>query len=232
MHGAGLKLDTRVNPFPVDADVMKRIRPMQYRDAERVAELHCAAMGNSLWAMLGESFLAALYRALVDSPLFLGFVYVEDGEIKGFIAGSLDTSAMYRFVLRRRAAFVAPQALKGLLKRPAVGVKLLETARYFGVSGADDVPAESLFCSFVPDLRGKRVSGHINKVLFDELSSRGRTHVKVTTEVDNEGANRQLTSWGFEQRGTFRFYGKDMVTYVLDLAASPRVEPVSRHPSV
>jgi RimJ/RimL family protein N-acetyltransferase len=238
VHGAGLADDRasapapRVKPFPLDPEVMGRIRPMQYRDAERVAELHHAAMGNSLWALLGVRFLASLYRALVDCPSFLGFVYVEDGEIKGFIAGSLDTSAMYRFVLRRRAQFVAPAALVGLVRRPNVGVKLLETARYFGVSGADDVPAESLFCSFVPDLRGKRVSGHINKVLFDELYARGRSHVKVTTEVDNEGANRQLQSWGFERRGTFRFYGKDMVTYVLDLAASPRVEPVSRHPTV
>ncbi len=221
-----------VKPFPVDPDVLARIRPMQYRDADRVAELHHAAMGNSLWALLGVPFLASLYRALVDCPLFLGFVYVEDAEVKGFIAGSLDASAMYRFVLRRRGFFVAPNAARGLVKRPGVAVKLLETARYFGVSGADDVPAESLFCSFVPDLRGKRVSGHINKVLFDELYSRGRTHVKITTETDNEGANRQLQSWGFERRGTFRFYGKEMVTYVLDLAASPRVEAVSRHPTV
>jgi hypothetical protein len=221
-----------VKPFPVDPEVIARIRPMQFRDADRVAELHHAAMGNSLWALLGQPFLSTLYRALVDSLPFLGFVYVEDGEIKGFIAGSLDTSAMYRDLLGGRLLFLAPAALRGLVRRPRVGIKLLETARYFGVSGADDVPAESLFCSFVPDLRGKRVSGHINKVLFDELLARGRTHVKVTTEVDNEGANRQLTSWGFVRRGQFRFYGKDMVTYVLDLAASPRVEPVSRHPSV
>ena len=221
-----------VKPFSVDPDVMGRIRPMQYRDADRVAELHHAAMGNSLWALLGQPFLAALYRGLVDCRLFLGFVYVEDNEVRGFIAGSLDTSGMYADVLRRRSLFLAPSAVLGALRRPFVGLRLLETARYFGVSGADDVPAESLFCSFEPNLRGKRVSGHINKVLFDELYARGRTQVKVTTEVDNEGANRQLKSWGFAQRRAFRFYGKEMVTYVLDLAASPRVEPLSRHPSV
>jgi hypothetical protein len=221
-----------IKPFPVDPEVIGRIRPMQYRDADRVAELHHAAMGNSLWAMLGQPFLASLYRALIDSPLFFGFVYVEDTDVKGFIAGSTDTSTMYRWVLRRRGMFVAPAALRGLATRPLLAMKLLETARYFGVSGADDVPAESLFCSFVPDLRGKRVSGHINKVLFDELRARGRTHVKITTEADNEGANRQLASWGFVQRSTFRFYGKDMVTYVLDLVACPRVEALSRHPTV
>lgn len=221
-----------IKPFDVDPEVMGRIRPMQFRDAARVAELHHAAMGNSLWAQLGHRFLTELYKALVDCPFFLGFVYVEDGQIAGFIAGSIDTSKMYRDILRRRIWFMGPAAALGVIRKPRVAKTLLETARYFGASGADDVPAESLFCSFVPNLRGKRVSGHINKVLFDELLSRGQPKVKITTEVSNEGANRQLLSWGFEDTHRFRFYGKDMVTYVLDLAHSPRVQAVSRHPTV
>ncbi len=221
-----------ITPFPVDPDVLARIRPIQYRDAARVAELHEAAMGTSLWARLGRPFLTEIYKALVDSPFFIGFVFIEDGEIGGFIAGSINTSEMYRDVLRRRSMFVAPVALAGLARSPRVAGQLLETFRYFSVSGASGVSAESLFCSFVPGLRGKRVSGHINKVLFDELLARGESSVKVTTEVANEGANRQLLSWGFEDRGRFRFYGKDMVTYVLNLTTCPRVEAVSRHPAV
>lgn len=221
-----------VTPFVVDPQVLDRIRPMQFRDADRVAMLHHAAMGRSLWARLGLPFLGALYRALIDCPFFLGFVYVEDGEIRGFIAGSIDTSMMYHDVLSRRWLFLTPTVAAGLARNPGLFGTLLETRRYSSVSGAADVPAESLFCTFEADLRGKRVSGHINKVLFDELRARGERAVKVSTEVDNEGANRQLLSWGFEDRVRFRFYGKDMVTYVLDLVQSPRVDPVSRHPSV
>ncbi|MBM4365376.1 MAG: hypothetical protein FJ102_04125 [Deltaproteobacteria bacterium] len=221
-----------IKPFPVDEGVMQSIRPMQFRDARRVAELHQAAMGNSLWAMLGLTFLQALYQALVDSPYFLGFVYVEDGRVRGFIAGSTDTSKMYQDIGRRRFMFLGPAAALGILRHPRVSVKLIETYRYFGVSGADEVPGESLFCSFEPDLRGKRVSGHINKVLFDELLARGHRAVKITTEVDNEGANRQLQSWGFRDAHRFRFYGKDMITYVLDLEGHPRLEARSRHPAV
>lgn len=219
-------------PFPVDPEVIQRIRPMQFRDADRVAELHAAAMGRSLWAQLGPRFLGALYRALVDSPYFLGFVYVEEGEVRGFIAGSVDTSSMYRDVFNRRLQFLAPWAVLGVLRRPTLVRHLVETARYTRASGVEQVPGESLFCTFEPELRGKRVSGHINKVLFDELRARGHQRVKISTEVDNEGANRQLQSWGFEAASHFRFYGKDMVTYTLDLLTSPRVEAVSRHPAV
>jgi ribosomal protein S18 acetylase RimI-like enzyme len=223
---------TALSPFPVDPEVLRAIRPMQFRDAGRVAALHRAAMGNSLWAQLGLPFLQQLYQAMVDSPWFVGFVYVEDGDVKGFIGGSLDTAKMYRDIARRRFMFLGPAAAVGALRRPRVVAKLVETWRYFGVSGADDVPGESLFCSFEPQLRGRRVAGHINKVLFDELFARGHEAVKITTEVDNEGANRQLRSWGFEERQRFRFYGKEMVTYVLVFAGHPRVEKASRHPAV
>lgn len=220
-----------MKPFPVDPEVMRRIRPLQHRDAPVVARLHHAAMGDSLWAKLGLRFLHELYEALVDSPFFLGFVYVEEGEVRGFIAGTTDTGALFADV-RRRALFAAPAALVGLIRRPRLVGPLLETARYGDRSGAAEVSAESLFCSFVPHLRGKRVSGHINKVLFDELLARGHGKVKISTEVANEAARRQLESWGFVVVHRFAFYGKDMLTYVLDLSACPRLEPISRHPAV
>ena len=221
-------------PFVVDPEVMERIRPMRYMDAERVAELHHAAMGKSLWARLGLRFLTELYRGLIESPRFLGFVYLEEGLVRGFIAGSTDADAMMTELFRARFLVLGSAAALGLARRPATLVPLLQTARYFQASQDPElrVPAESLFCSFEPGLRGRLVSGHINKVLFDDLLARGHQHVKVTTEVDNEGANRQLTSWGFERRRDFDFYGKRMALYVLDLTRSERVEAVSRHPAV
>ncbi len=226
-------------PFQVDPQVLACIRPMQARDVVRVAELHQAAMGESLWARLGVRFLRELYLGLIDNAHFLAFVYEErvDGvdRVRGFIAGTQDGSAMMGEVFRRRFLILGVMAARGLLRAPGVVRPLLETASYFSASsvdGTEAVTAESMFCSFEPELRGKRVSGHINKVLFDDLLARGHRHVKVTTEVDNEGANRQLRSWGFEDRGRFTFYDKEMVRYVLDLEASDRVEPVSRHPAV
>jgi ribosomal protein S18 acetylase RimI-like enzyme len=220
-----------VRPLEVQPDVMARIRPMQQRDAAAVARQHHAAMGASLWARLGVPFLEALYQALVDSPHFLAFVYEDERGLGGFIAGSTDTSRMYRETLRAHYPALGVAALRGLLRRPRVVAQLLRTSAYFEASG-EDVPAESLFCSFRPDLRGSRISGHINKVLFDELAARGHRRVKITTEADNVGANRQLGSWGFEIDRRFEFYGKAMVRYILDLQGSPRVEPISRHPAV
>lgn len=217
-----------VRPFPVDPAVADAIRPMTPEDADAVARLHAAAMGTSLWGRLGVPFLATLYRALLDHPAFLGAVYVEDARVRGFIAGSEDVSRMFRDTLRRHGRRLLAPTLRGLARDPRAVAPLLQTPLYARRSApADDVAAESLFCSFEPDLRGKRVSGHINKALFDELRARGHRRVKVTTETTNDAAIRQLRSWGFEDHGTFRFYGKEMRVFVLDLVASPRVQ--ARH---
>ena len=219
-----------VRPFEPDPTVLQRIRPMAALDCADVARLHEAAMGNSTWALLGTRFLKALYASLIDDDRFLGFVYEEDRRVRGFIAGSQDTDAMMGATLRRAWPVLAWASVPRILSPPLLW-RLLQTHRYGSVSGGQGT-AESLFCSFEPNLRGRRISGHINKVLFDELLARGHTSVKITTETDNEGANRQLKSWGFRTEGVFRFYGKEMVLYVLDLEASERVEPVSRHPAV
>ena len=215
-----------VRPFHVQQEVMNAIRPMRRSDIARVAQLHAAAMGNSLWATLGESFLRKIYISMLKSSHFLGFVYEESGTIEGFIAGSTDLSKMMSEIAKRDGFRLGLSALWGLRKVRTL-FRLLSTARYFTASQqevAEDITAESMFCSFTPRTRGKKISGHINKVLFDTLYFKGHQYVKITTEIDNQGANRQLKSWGFQERGTFTFYGKEMICYTLDLSASTRVQ--------
>ena len=152
-------------PFDVNAEVMANIRPLQMTDVPRVAELHHAAMGNSLWAQLGQRFLRTLYRGLIETPHFIGFVYEDPSSrnIEGFIAGSTNTEAMFKSCFRASAPRLGIAALLGI-RNVGVARRLVQTFRYFDDSSlAFTTTAESLFCSFTPKLRGKRVSGHINK---------------------------------------------------------------------
>ncbi|MCL4236104.1 MAG: hypothetical protein KJ042_16480 [Deltaproteobacteria bacterium] len=218
-----------VGPLDYDPAWLERIRPMRNTDVARVAAMHAEGMGRTLWGRLGAGFLAEIYTGMIAHRDFIGFVY-DDGGVRGFIAGSENPRRMMRDIARSRGGRLAFAALGGLIRRPGLIASIATTPFYFGRSRMDDIGdiAESLFCCFDPDLRGTRVSGLINKVLFDELAHRGHARVKITTETDNEGANRQLASWGFKNRGEFRFYGKPMRVWVLDFAASPRVEPVRR----
>ena len=216
-----------ISPFENKEEILQKIRPMEYQDIPRIAELHQAAMGNSLWSTLGLSFLRNIYRGMLSSELFLGFVYEENASIEGFIAGSTDLPNLMKHTVIHNGHRLLLSALLGVRSVHTIQ-KLLHTARYFSLSESElayEIKAESMFCSFTPKTRGKRISGHINKVLFETLLARGHTHVKITTETDNIGANRQLLSWGFEAKGTFSFYGKEMVCYTLNLQTSPRLTP-------
>lgn len=205
---------------------------MQARDAEAVARLHHAAMGESLWAQLGVRFLTQLYRQLIDAEGFIAFVY-DDGAIQGFIAGATEPDTLLERTFRRAWFLLGPAAFPRALS-PRILPRLLQTAQYSRVSSVPGLPPgplpESLFCSFAPSLRGTKVAGHINKVLFDDLLSRGYDYCKITTDASNSAAARQLESWGFSRIGTFSFYGKEMVVWLLALSTCPRVAAVGRHP--
>ncbi len=223
--------DAPVKPLPVDPEILLRIRVMEPRDVPEVAALHRADMGSSLWAQLGEPFLVEVYRGLVSHPDFRGFVYEEGGCLGGFIAGTTHGPRMFGHLYRRLAFRLGRTLVPALLAKPSLARPLLETFLYSRRSrphGAAQTVAESLFCSFKPELRGKRISGLINKVLFDQLAAEGHEAVLITTDADNPLSARQLTSWGFEQTGRFRFYGKEMIAWRLDLMSSPRVEAVNR----
>lgn len=219
-------IQRQLTPFVVDPEELARIRPMEPRDLDDVARLH-KAMGRSLWGELGAEFLKEVYGAVLGHPDFLGFVYEFNGRVRGFIAGTSDGPRMSKDTLLRHGRRLVRATLRGLLRHPGASLDMLETLLYFHKSapeGPEKVHAESMFCSFDPELRGKRVSGLINKVLFDALSSRGQTYVKITTEAANRLAARQLTSWGFEALRRFNFYGKEMILWRLDLRYCPRVE--------
>jgi hypothetical protein len=221
---------SHVKPLPPDPEVLERIREMRADDVPEVAALHRADMGSSLWAQCGERFLREVYRGLLSAPDFRGFVYVEEGRVGGFIAGTTHGPRMFRKLYMRLAPRLALALLPVLPFRPQIAWYLLQSFFYAGrsrLSGLESTVAESLFCSFRPELRGKRISGLINKVLFDQLASEGHESVLITTDADNPLSARQLTSWGFERLGRFRFYGKEMIAWRLDLLACPRVEAVS-----
>ena len=217
----------QASPFPCDPEVMARILRMTPSHVPHVARLHHQSMGTSLWARLGVPFLEALYRGLLADPGFVGYVYLEDGHVGGFIAGTDDASLLFRRTLLRHAAHLLLPTIAGLIRQPSLLLTLLSTPLYFGRSSpspaVEAVKAESLFCSFAPALRGKRIAAHINKVLFDEMARRGHRRLKITTEQSNQPAIRQLTAMELEPCGTFSFYGKVMVAYVLDLERSSMV---------
>lgn len=224
---------SHLTPFPPNPEVMSRIRPMASKDCPYVAKLHYDEIKSSFWSKLGFYFIKNLYGMLIDNPYFCAYVYEEDGQVLGFIAGSTDTKKLFLETIKKHFAKLIWITLISIIKHPNTLYRVFTTPVYFALSKPKfaDIKAESIFCAFKPELRGKRVSGYTNKVLFDKFFELGFDYVKITTEITNPGSNRQLLSWGFEEVSNFKFYQKDMRIYVLKLLNHPRIDQSLRKSS-
>jgi hypothetical protein len=83
------------------------LRKMEVKDAEAIAKIHVDALGIGFLSTLGEDFLKIVYEGITSSKFGIGFVYMEDSKIVGFISGSINTSKL----------------LKGLYKKNLLGFK-------------------------------------------------------------------------------------------------------------
>ena len=118
------------NPFTPDPVVLSHIRPIRWSDVRRISHLHAQAMGDSLWAKLGESFLQEVYKGLLCTEEAIGFVYELEGNIEGFIFGSTNTSKMMHSAFKQRGIRIGFGAIKGI-RNPKVLMTILDTPKYF-----------------------------------------------------------------------------------------------------
>ena len=128
------------------------IRPARPGDAPVVAGLH-AEIATGFLPRLGRGFLRRLYRALIEWPGADVFVAEDAAGPVGFVAATSDTSAFYRFFLRRHGLFAAFAALPRLV-RPSVMRRALETLRYGG-GDSSALPAELLAVAVSAEVRGR-----------------------------------------------------------------------------
>ncbi|HEX2369043.1 MAG TPA: GNAT family N-acetyltransferase [Acidimicrobiia bacterium] len=178
-------------PFP-------QIRGARPEDAAAVAGLH-AEIATGFLPRLGVGFLRHLYRALIEWPGADVLVAEDQAGPVGFVAATADTSAFYRFFLRRHGLPALLVALPRLV-RPSVLRRAVETLRYGG-GGAGAVPAELLAVALSTELRGRGVGGRLLAEMEACYRSRRLPSVRVVVGADNAASLALFRSAGFVDAG-------------------------------
>jgi GNAT superfamily N-acetyltransferase len=186
-------------------------------DFHAVAALHRQSIAEGFLSTLGERFLARLYRAIAEDPGSAVRVAVAEGAgaLEGFVAGTVDTRAMYRRVLGRQwlwfGLLLAPSALK-----PRVLRRILETMRYGRTAGVQDpsVRAELLAVAVAPGARGKGVGRSLIAGLEQFYAERGVQTYKVVTAADDPVSNAFYAACGFAPTREFAHHGNPMREYI------------------
>jgi GNAT superfamily N-acetyltransferase len=89
---------------------------------------HATALPDGFFARLGRRFLRAYWDSYRRSPHALALVALAgDGSVVGVLAGTTDSAAHYRWVVRHRGARLAAVALAALVTRPALAVRFWRT---------------------------------------------------------------------------------------------------------
>jgi len=205
-------------------------------DFRRMAQLHIESIFHGALPLLGEGFLAELYRQLASAPGSGVWAATADGQLAGFIVGCTDARQALRFVVMR--AWFRLMRLAALrLASPALWKKLPWLVAYpfksrGGMSAgrevnqptaAGAVDAELLSMAVDSRYRGKGIGRQLVAALeTDLLRPAGIDSYLVTTNRAEEVSNRFYPSVGFQPTRTFRHHDLILQSY------SKRLPPVGQ----
>jgi GNAT superfamily N-acetyltransferase len=204
---------------------------LQKKFARSVAQLHAQGITTGFLPTLGERFLATLYTAIAHCPHSTVIVaHNDDGQPSGFVAGTIDTKAMYQWIVRRYWLVLGLAALPKMVRVSAIK-KALETLRYGKKKRAvketrdakDDKQAELLSIAVGESGRGKGVGrelvGKLERWLAAKaaLESGQSLAYKVVTAADDPVSNAFYKKCGFVVKKDFLHHGNAMREYVKEI---------------
>jgi len=195
-----------------------QIAPIQACHLKRVAEIHAQALAGDFLPSLGVNFLNVFYEAALASGAAVGCVALTIDTPIGFVLGSPDMSVLFREVIRRAPLQLAKAAIPGIVRRPALLLKVAETFLYPRRESSIDVKAELVVIAVKPEFRSQGLGQALINALNTEFKERKIWSYKVTVLQSNQGANRFYARSGFHRTGEFRLYNQNWNLYVYSLA--------------
>lgn len=185
---------------------MATVRKAERRDVSRIVEIHLERFSSFFLTTLGDYFLKSFYIAFLKDPGVL--LVLEDGnEIKGFAAGSRNSSGFFKKLLRNNLFGFMLAGVKILCTNP-LALKRIAT-------NADKSEKNSvIFAELLSIATVKNRKGY-GKILLQEFEKEidnkntENLPVSLTTDyADNDKAVQFYKDSGYEVMEVFESYQK------------------------
>lgn len=194
----------------------------------QVGRLHASGIGQGFLSTLGERFLALLYEAIDRSDSSVLITRMEEGEVVGFVTGSLGLGPIYRALLKRPlrlAVSLAPVLLSPT--RAWKVVELLVHSRHTAHDQPGWPRAELLSIVVAPAWRGRRVADGLYAALVDHFRRTGEPGFRIVVGQSLAPAHSFYRRMGARPAGVVSVHGGAPSTvYVQDVASGPRDDAV------
>src|SRR5580658_4132848 len=101
------------------------IRRMTEADVRLVARLHASELAASFLGRLGAGFLEKLHRFMNADASFACWVAERDGNVVGYVGGTLDTDGFYGRIYKRYFVPLALSVARRALFHPSIAWQAL-----------------------------------------------------------------------------------------------------------
>jgi ribosomal protein S18 acetylase RimI-like enzyme len=207
-----------------DPPTLLRVGPLAPQHAKAAARLHLAGQPSTFLTSLGPDVLEVVYAALPRTQAGFGFVAYPDGgpdspdAIAGFVSATTGVGRLFIETGVRHAGKLARPLLARLARNPALIGRSVQTALYpLLVRGRDaEEPgqrAELLSIMVEQQWRSRGIGTLLLNALIAECAARGITHLDVTVDANNQGAQRFYARHAFRLQRSFRLYERQMCQY-------------------
>lgn len=182
-------------------------------DLDTIVEIHLERFSSFFLTSLGQSFLKVFYKAFLKNPGVL-LVLEDEGEIKGFAAGSRDNRSFFKRLLINNLFEFGIAGLKILFTNPAALKRMATNA---SKSEKNNLIFAELLS--IATLRNKKGYG---KILLDEFEKEiakknvEKLPISLTTDFDD---NKKVVQFyldsGYKVQEVFESYqGRKMYRLV------------------
>lgn len=192
------------------------IVPLAPAHVKDVARLHCATL-TGLLSRLGPCAASAYYTGCARSAAAAGFVFLEAGEVKGFVLGSLGPGDLQREVVRHNPVGVFLGVCAGVLRRPSALRWLARSFRGPDAGSYDATAPELTYLAVGVPWRGTGAGRRLVEAFTSALREAGATACELSVDADNAEAVAFYERLGFRPVGRYREFGVLHLRYRLDL---------------
>jgi ribosomal protein S18 acetylase RimI-like enzyme len=186
--------------------------PQAFADCAR---LHAELIHHGALPLLGERFLAELYRGLAGARRSGVWRLVRDGRTVGFLAGCADARRTSLEVLLRRGPRLARLGAMRLADA-AIRAKVLAVVRYLPrrtETAAPTVAAELLAIAVDPAIQGSGGGRGLVERFEAQLRGWDVDRYVVSTNRAEVGSNAFYRALGFEDSGQVEHHDLVLQTY-------------------
>ena len=192
------------------------IRKANKKDIKSIVEIHMARFSSFFLTSLGKNFLKTFYKAFLKNPGVL-LVLIDEGEIKGFAAGSRDKRGFFKKLLLNNISEFVFSGIQILITKPSA---LKRIALNASKSEKNNLIFAELLS--IATLSNKKGYGKILLLEFEKEITRENIEnlpISLTTDYhDNDKAVQFYKDCGYEVQEVFESYqGRKMYRFIKKL---------------